>query len=182
MDVIVLAWIVPGQEVGHFAAAQQVLVAVYLLSWLLGSVLLPELVRLSSSSSALHTYVGHWVRLLTLTSVPLAILGAASGPIVMRLVYGKDFASAGIPFSILWLTMPFVLLNALYLNRAIALGNRSLYVSSYVIGAGAGVVADLVLTLTLGIIGTALAAFLREVGMFCILHFVGAPKRSEAMS
>ncbi len=180
MDVIVLAWIVPVREIGHFAAAQQVLVAVYLISWLFGSVLLPELVRLSSSPKALHAYVGHWVLLLSVTSIPVAIIGAAGGSFFMRVVYGQAFASAGRPFVILCLTLPFVMLNALYLNRAIALGARSLYVTTYVVAAAAGIIADLVFTLTLGITGTAVAALLREVGMFGFLHLIGGPKRSEA--
>ena len=179
MDVIVLAWIVPAREIGHFAAAQQVLVAVYVLSWLFGSVLLPELVRLSTSPAALHAYVSRWVLRLTLTAVPAALLGAAGGPFFMRVVYGQAFASAGRPFVILCLTIPFVLLNAVYLNRAIALGARSLYLNTYAVAAASGIAADIVLTLALGITGTALAALLREAGMFGFLHFAGGPNRCE---
>jgi O-antigen/teichoic acid export membrane protein len=180
MDVIVLAWIAPADEIGHFAAAQQALVAVYLISWLFGSVLLPELVRLSSSPEALHAYVNRWVLLLLVTSIPVASIGAAGGPFFMRVLYGQAFASAGRPFVILCLTMPFVMLNALYLNRAIALGARSLYVTTYVGAAAVGIIADLLFTLALGITGTALAALLREAGMFGFLHFFGSPKHAEA--
>jgi O-antigen/teichoic acid export membrane protein len=180
LDVIVLAWIVPAREIGHFAAAQQVLVAVYLLSWLVGSVLLPELVRLAATPEALHAYTSRWVLRLLAAAVPAAILGALGGPSFMRWVYGQAFAGADRPFVILCLAIPFVLLNALYLNRAIALGARSLYLNAYAAAAVCGIAADLAFTLALGITGTALAALLREGGLFAYLHLVGNRKRSAA--
>ena len=180
LDVIVLAWIVPAREIGHFAAAQQVLVAVYLLSWLVGSVLLPELVRLAATPEALQAYTSRWVLRLLAAAVPAALLGALGGPSFMRGVYGQAFAGAGRPFVILCLAIPFVLLNALYLNRAIALGARSLYLTAYAAAAVCGIAADLAFTLALGITGTALAALLREGGLFAYLHLVGKRHRSAA--
>lgn len=180
MDLMVLVWIAPVGVVGHFAAAQQVLVVVYVVSWLFGSVLLPELVRLSSLRAALDAYIARWTKFLSLTSVPVAVIGAIGGKFAMRTVYGEAFAAAGTTFSVLFLAIPFILLNALYLNRAIAVGAKSLYLTTYCVTAAAGLALDLVLTVTLGIIGTALAALLREVGMFILLQFWGVRSGSAS--
>ena len=180
MDLMVLVWIAPVGVVGHFAAAQQVLVVVYVVSWLFGSVLLPELVRVSSLRAALDAYIARWTKLLSLTSVPVAVIGTIGGKYAMRAVYGEAFAAAGTTLSVLFLAIPFILLNALYLNRAVAVGAKSLYLTTYCVTAAAGLAMDLALTVTLGIIGTALAALLREVGMFIFLQFWGVRSGSAS--
>jgi O-antigen/teichoic acid export membrane protein len=178
MDVIVLAWIASAATVGHFAAAQQVLVIVYVGSWLFGSVLLPELARLTSAPAAQEKLVAHWTRLLLVVLVPIAIVGAAIGPFAIRALYGEAFAEAGRPFAILFLATPFIFLNALYLNRAI-LGAASVYVTILAVAAGAGLVLDLSLGWAVGIAGIAMAALAREIVICIALRLATTPRAAR---
>jgi O-antigen/teichoic acid export membrane protein len=172
-DVIILSALVSSKEVGYFAAANIPLVMIYVVSWLLGGVVLPKMVSYSSDLDALQTYTKRWLRFLMIATVPCCLVLAWAAPPAVRLIYGAEFASTGKLAAIMVLAVPFILSNSIYLGRAIALGAKSTYVGTY-LGTG-------VLTLALdyglghfyGAAGIAVAIVIREIGMFAGFTVLG---------
>lgn len=181
-DVIVLSAIASSKEVGYFSAANIPLVMVYVVSWLLGGVVLPNLVKLSSDSGALNTYVNRWLCVLIGTTVPCCLVLAWLSPILVQFLYGSEFASTGRLAAIMVLAVPFILSNAIYLGRAIALGARTEYLGIYLGTAALTLLLDYSLGRLYGAEGIAFAIVIREVAMFAVFTVLGNQPRSTAAS
>jgi O-antigen/teichoic acid export membrane protein len=172
-DVIILSALVSSKEVGYFAAANIPLVMIYVVSWLLGGVVLPKMVSYSSDLNALQAYSNRWIRFLMVTTVPCCLLLVWAGPPVARLLYGSEFASTGTLAAIMVLAVPFILSNSIYLGRAIAMGAKSTYVGTY-LGTGVLTIAlDYGLGHFYGAAGIAVAIVIREIAMFAGFTVLG---------
>jgi len=169
-DVIVLSALGTRYDVGHFAAAHMGIVLFYSLSWLFGSVLLPDFTRRLADTQALQRYTQSWVKIVVFGAGALALAGAAVAPHLMRLLYGPDFAVTGTLAAIMVFAVPFILLNAVYLSRAIALGSARVYLGTYTATAILAVALDMVLAHAYGAIGVAAAIVAREVVMFALFR------------
>ena len=166
LDTIVLSVIVPLSEMGQFAAADMVLVIVYVVAWLFGSVVLPEMVRRSASSERLKAYVNRWSLLLFLTVAPCALFGFWVTPRIIPFLYGPTFSRAGIIVSVMMLGVPFILVNSLYANYAIATDSKATYLRIFAATAVATVGLNYFLGRSFGPLGVAWAILIRELGMF----------------
>jgi len=179
-DTVVLSTLVPLSVLGTFSAPNSVLLIVYVAAWLVGSVLLPEMVRLSATEEGLRHYFRKWTRLLILTSLPAAVIGFLAAPKFILLLFGASFERSGAPASIMALACPFILLNSVYTNFAIALNRRAVFTGLY---AGMAVVAlglNLVLGRAFGPIGIADAIVIREAGMLAGFWILMSRKPSQA--
>ncbi len=165
-DVVLLSWIVPPAILGQFAAAQAFLVLGSVASWLFGSVLLPEMARLAQDRDALEYYVRGWIRRLVVALVPAALLTMWAAPTVLPTVFGKAFGADASILVILAAAAPFLFFNSLYLNRAVALDLRSVYVGAYASSFVIGLLLELVLVRVWGAHGVAAACVFREVFLF----------------
>jgi len=166
LDVIVLSFLFPAAVVGEFAAANVFLVVAYVVSWLFGSVVLPELAARASQVDELERCVKRWTRLIWLAALPASLALLWVAPPAVTALYGKNFADTGRLASVMLLAAPFILLNSLYLSRAIALGLTTQYAGTYLATAVGALTLDLVVALTVGPMGVAVAIVVREFGMF----------------
>jgi O-antigen/teichoic acid export membrane protein len=164
MDVLTISVLFSAAQVGHFAAANNGLIIIYLVGNLFGNVLLPEMVRMSRSD--LDKYIARWIRLIFAITVPIAIGIAAVAKTLIVAVYGHSFADAGILASVMVLAMPFIIMNYLYFNRAIALQKHRCYLSVYMTTAILAITLNFTLAHTFGPTGVAAAILIREVSMF----------------
>jgi|HubBroStandDraft_6_1064221.scaffolds.fasta_scaffold30062_2 O-antigen/teichoic acid export membrane protein len=179
-DTVVLSTLVPLSVLGTFSAPNSVLLIVYVAAWLVGSVLLPEMVLLSATEEGLRHYFRKWTRLLILTSLPAAVIAFLAAPKFILLLFGASFERSGAPASIMALACPFILLNSVYTNFAIALNRRAVFTGLY---AGMAVVAlglNLVLGRAFGPIGIADAIVIREAGMLAGFWILMSRKPSQA--
>ena len=170
MDIIVLSLWVTATELGRFAAANAIVVVIYTSAWLFGSVLLPDFVRLVQDREALERYLHHWVRLVIWVAVPGSILLALLAPTLLKALYGEEFASSGLPGSIMVLAIPGIILNSLYTNKAISLRYPSVYLSTYVMTAFLALSLNLILGWGLGAVGIAISLVIREAVMLTIFR------------
>jgi len=164
-DTVILSIFAPLSEIGAFSAANAILLIVYVSSWLFGSILLPEMVRLSSNSAGLKIYANQWMRWLLLVIVPAALLLALAAPRAIVLLYGPSFASSGAVASVMVLACPLILLNAIYTSLTIATNSRAILLGIYGFGALATVGLDFVLGRAFKSIGVASAIVVREAGI-----------------
>ena len=166
LDTIVLAAFVSLSELGSFSAANTLLAVFYVACWLFGSVLLPEMVRLSSSPEALRTYTRKWALWIGSTLTPCALLALWAAPKLMVLLYGPAFSRSGTVASTMALACPLILLNSLYANFAIATKSKAIYLGMFAATAAVTLALDFSLGRAFGSMGVAAAIVIREAGMF----------------
>jgi len=167
LDVIILSLIASAVAVGSFAAAQTAIIIIYAISWLFGSVLLPEMTRLVHDHGALGTYVRHWARLIAVSVIPCTVVGVLAGPFVLRALFGPSFAASGRLLSIVLLAAPFILWNSLYVNHAFALNRPRTYLGMYIFTLILTVALDFGLGYSWAATGVAVAVVVREAVMTC---------------
>jgi O-antigen/teichoic acid export membrane protein len=164
-DTIVLAALVPLSELGNFSAPNAILAMAYVVSWLFGTVVLPEMVRRSASPENLKSYAKRWVRWIAIVMTPCTLLAFWAAPRVMNVLYGPAFYRSGSLASVMALACPFIFLNAVYTNLAIATNSKTGLMGLFATTAAVAVVLDLVLGRAFGAPGVAWAIVVREVGM-----------------
>ncbi|MGB2667035.1 MAG: oligosaccharide flippase family protein [Candidatus Acidiferrum sp.] len=164
-DTIVLSTLVPLAELGAFSAANTILLIVYVCAWLFGSILLPEMVRLSSQPESLKMYANQWMRLVVLVAVPAALLVSLAAPRVIMVLYGPPFAGSGTLASIMVVACPLILLNSIYTARTIATNSRAMLLGIFSVGALASLALDFLFGRAYGSLGIAWAIVIREAGM-----------------
>jgi O-antigen/teichoic acid export membrane protein len=169
-DVIILSLLVPATVLGSFAAANTGLVTVYVVAWLFGGVILSRMAQLAKETALLSNYVRRWVLLIVATATPISLLAAWIAPSLVSMLFGRAFASAASSAAIMALAVPFILLNAVFLSRAIASELPYEYLGIFL---GTGIISitlDFILGRAHGANGVAWAIVLREFLM--LLAFV----------
>jgi O-antigen/teichoic acid export membrane protein len=164
-DTIVLSTLVPLAELGAFSAANTILLIVYVCAWLFGSILLPEMVRLSGQHDNLKMYTNQWMRLVVLVSAPAALLVSLAAPKAIFILYGPTFAGSGTLASIMVIACPLILLNSIYTARTIATNSRATFLGIFSVGALASLALDFIFGRAYGSVGVAWAIVVREAGM-----------------
>jgi O-antigen/teichoic acid export membrane protein len=164
-DTIVLSTLIPLAELGAFSAANTILLIVYVCAWLFGSILLPEMVRLSGQHDNLKMYTNQWMRLVVLVSAPAALLVSLAAPKAIFILYGPAFAGSGTLASIMVIACPLILLNSIYTARTIATNSRAIFLGIFSVGALASLALDFIFGRAYGSVGVAWAIVVREAGM-----------------
>jgi O-antigen/teichoic acid export membrane protein len=164
-DTIVLAALVPLSELGNFSAPNALLAMAYVVSWLFGTVVLPEMVRRSPSPESLKSYARTWVRWIAITMTPCTLFAFWAAPKLMTVLYGPAFYRGGALASVMALACPFIFVNSVYTNLAIATNSKAGLMGLFAITAAVAVLLDLVLGRAFGALGVAWAIVIREVGM-----------------
>jgi O-antigen/teichoic acid export membrane protein len=164
-DTVVLSTIVSLPELGTFSAANTIIAVVYAASWIFGSILLAEMVRLTPSTEGLKAYVRKWTRVIVVTTTPCALVLFWTGPKLITLFYGPGFHRSGVLASVMALACPLILLNSLYTNLAFATGSKCTFLGLFAVTAAAAIGLDLLFGHALGSMGVAVAIVIREMGM-----------------
>lgn len=176
-DLIILAVFVSTEQLGQYAAAQSVMIAMYLGGWLLGSLLLAELTRMNKQPDMLKDFVSRWSRLFILILVPATVMAVWAAPLFIRVLYGRSYQQSAYLLTALATATPFIWLNSLYLHRAIAVGDNRSYAFVYGITVVLSACASVVLALAFGALGVACGVVCREAGLFAVLFTVAARSR-----
>ncbi len=165
LDTIILAALVTPSELGSFSAANTLLAVFYVACWLFGSVLLPEMVRLSNAPEALRAYTRKWALWIASTMIPCVLLVSWAAPKLMVLLYGPAFSRSGTIASTMALACPLILLNSLYANLAIATNSKAIFLGMFAATAALTLALDFFLGRAFGAMGIAAAIVIREAGM-----------------
>jgi polysaccharide transporter, PST family len=165
VDTIVLSMFAPLSEIGIFSAADTILLLVYVSSWLFGSLLLPEMVRVSDRPQEWKAYTLQWVRRVVLITVPAALVVSLAAPRLIVLLYGQAFAGSGMLASLLSLACPLIVLNSVYTTQVIAANRQSVLLAMFGATAVAALALDFALAHACGATGIAVAIVIREALM-----------------
>jgi O-antigen/teichoic acid export membrane protein len=172
VDVVVLSFIAGATSAGVFAAAQTVIVVVYVIAWLLGSLLLPDMVRLLTSEQAIKHYVRRWSVLVSVLVVPVSIVAMIAAPYLMRTVFGHAFDASGKLLAIMMAAVPFIVLNSIRLHYSVAERMSRVYLGIYVAALVLTVVLNTALAFAFGAVGVAVAVVVREASVYFAFLFL----------
>ena len=179
-DTVVLSTLVPLSVLGTFSAPNSILLIVYVSAWLLGSIVLPGMVRLSATEEGLRQYVKKWTRVLSLTSIPVAAVAFLAAPKFIPLLFGPAFDQSGALASVMALACPFILLNSVYTNFAIALNKRAVFTGLFAGTAVLAVGLNFLLGRAFGPMGIATAIVIREASLLAGFWILMSRKPSRA--
>jgi O-antigen/teichoic acid export membrane protein len=164
-DVLVLSFIASASIVGTFAAADTGLVMIYVVAWLYSGILLSDLGSLSGDLAAFDSHFRKCLRLVVLVTLPLATLSFFFAPVVIRNVFGKNLASAGLPAALMMIAFPFIFLNASFLSRAIARNASRTSLRIYAFTTIFSLLMNYLLGIWQGAVGVACSIVVRELLM-----------------
>jgi O-antigen/teichoic acid export membrane protein len=179
LDVVVLSLLVPLAEIGQFSAADNLLVVAYLAAWLLGSVLLPEMVQLSDSPERLDQFMTRWIRLGFKIVFPTALILFWIAPRAITTLYGPSFTHAGALASWMVLAYPFIVFNSLSLHRIIAVGPQLAYLRIMFVTALSAALLTYALGRYFGAAGVVVAILIRE-SLLSALLWLRQPRGAAA--
>jgi O-antigen/teichoic acid export membrane protein len=163
VDVLVLGRYVSSGELGQFNAAAWFVIAAFLTSSLLMSVLFPRLSRLLLEPSP---QASDYVLSLLKNALLITALGSLavwlSAPRLLPLVFGPDFAPAAHLLRILAPALPLVVLNTIFFYVFAAARRRFVCLGTLALGVAGGALLSLYWTSRHGAAGAASADVVRE--------------------
>lgn len=172
-DVLCLSLFAAAAKLGLYAAAQLPMIAIYVSAWLFGSIALADMSALVGDDLELKKYVRHWSSRVLWITVPGTGIALWAAPVLLTRFFGEQFRDAAPVSSILLLATPFVFLNSLRLNEAIAKRESRIYSGIFVGSLALGGAVVLAAARSSGATGVAAVATAREVGLFVVLTLAG---------
>lgn len=180
-DVLILSLLVTASAVGAFAAADTGLVMVYVAAWLFSGVLLADLGALSPNLTGFNAYFRKCVSAILIICIPLAVAAMLLAPSAIVLFYGSNFSAAKIPAALMSATIPFIVLNAAFLSRAVAHNAASTCLAVYGAGAALSLALNFLLGWRYGGAGIAVSILIREMAItFAFLWLISLPWKAAS--
>ncbi len=164
-DVLILSLLAPVSVVGNFAAADTGLVMVYVVAWLFSGVLLADLGRVANDRELFNLHFRKCIVVVYRITLPLALASIFMVPYGICLFFGRDFGAAALPGALMAVAIPFIVLNAAYLSRAIARNASRVCLGIYVGATGLSLALNFLLGHWYGAPGVACAIVIREAAM-----------------
>ncbi|MBZ5544182.1 MAG: flippase [Acidobacteriia bacterium] len=164
LDVLILGVFSTNAQLGQFQAAALLVVASFLVTSLLMTVIFPKLVRIlrnptMAGTAYLESVLKHGVLLASCAS----ILVWVAAPVLVPGIFGQSFIPASRFLRILAPVLPFVFLNTSMFYIFLATDHRREYLATLAFTIGLGVLIGFILAPRLGGTGVALADLVREV-------------------
>jgi O-antigen/teichoic acid export membrane protein len=110
----------------------------------------------------------------------MAILACLAAPRLIPLLFGPVFDRSGALASVMALACPFILLNSVYTNFAIAMNKRAVFTGLFAGTAVLAVGLNFVLGRAFGPMGIATAIVIREMSLLTGFWILLSPKSSQA--
>jgi O-antigen/teichoic acid export membrane protein len=175
VDTVVMSALVDDEQLGWYAAADQLFASLLFVPTILMMTLFPVFGRLHDEEpERLRAVVSRAITSLLLFSVPIGFGTIAVGPPVARLIFGSEFAGAGEVLAVLGVVIIITSETILIGRYAIAIGQQRFWNVLMVLAVVATIPLDLVLVPWTderygnGAIGGALAYIVTETAMFVV--------------
>jgi len=164
IDILILGIYSANEQLGQFQAAAMILIAGFIATSLLMTVLFPKLVRtLRNTTSAGAAYLESLIKHGTLAATFASIVVWIAAPSLVQLFFGQNFNLAVSIMRILAPILPFVFINTSMFFVFIALNRRQAYLATLAATAGLGIGLSFLMAPRFGGVGVALADLIREV-------------------
>lgn len=108
IDIVMLGFLRPGADVGHYVAATRVLTIGLVMASILRNAILPVLSRLQSSPTERKEIGSHHARLVATAGGLAALGGFVLAPEILEIIFGADFREAASALRILMIGLLFM--------------------------------------------------------------------------
>jgi len=165
-DMVMLAWWRPAAELGFYAAAQKIILVLYILPGIVGAAVFPAVSRLVSSDAdraKAGRLAERAMATLYFLAVPLAAGGIVLAEPIISFVFGAEYLPAAGAFRILCATLLIVFPGTLLGNLVLAY-NRQKEVVWFVAAGGIGnILFNALLIPPFGIVGCSIATIIAQL-------------------
>jgi len=170
LDSVMLGYLRTTEEVGQYAVAYRLPLALIGFAGLWSSVLFPHASALAlRDPETLRGLLGFFSSVAVVVALPLGAGAILVGEDLIPLLFGAEFAAAGTPFVILAWAAVIVVVTISTGTVALAIGEERHYVIAVTAGAVANLLANLVLIPSFGMEGAAAATVGAEVIVFAVV-------------
>jgi O-antigen/teichoic acid export membrane protein len=164
IDIIMLGWWRTSEEIGYYSASQKVVQIFYTLSAIIATAVFPTLSRfvkqgILEKAKLLNEKI---ISLLYLLALPLSTGGVILAQPIIKLLFGKEYLPASLPFQILILTL-LIQFPAPLLSNSLTAHNQQRKFAYYIgLGSLSNVVFNALFIPIWGINGAALATVIAQ--------------------
>ena len=163
LDVLLLGWIGTSKQVGEYAAAAKIPLALSGLAGMWVVILYPHAsVLFKDDREALRRQVSKFTGLGIMVALPLIPIGFVAGDQIVEAVFGSAFAPAAASFAVLLCSTTVVIVNSNIGNLLLACNDEKAFMYAVTAGAVLNLGLNLLLIPPIGILGSALATLAAE--------------------
>ncbi len=164
-DVLMIGWLRTAEEVGFYAAAQRILLLLYVIPGTLSISSFPLLSRLAAAGDAKRErhVLERTLAFSFLFGLPIMAGGIALGPQLLSLIFGTSFVPATVATQILLLTVPLQFIGIILSNAAFAHDAQKKLITYTAIGGTLNVALNVILIRQWGIEGCAIATLVSQI-------------------
>jgi O-antigen/teichoic acid export membrane protein len=169
---VLLGISVGGEEVGWFAGAHRIVVALHTFVWLYFFNLLPSLARSKNENPVvLGNLIESSLQVAGWASVFMVLLGLSLGTEIITLIYGHNFREAAPIFQVLMWLIPLALMSGHFRYTLIAHNRQRLECFSAAVGGAVNVALNLILNPVFGSFGAAWAIVASEAAILGMSYY-----------
>lgn len=180
---LILGLIASAEDVGYFGGAMRILMALHTFVWLYFFNLLPAMSRAwAANDGSFAALISRSMRLVVLLAVVGACVWVMLAPLVVKVVYGERFVSAGVALQWFAGVCAVAAISGHYRFGLIAAGHQTAEMVTALIGAVAAVILIPVGYSTAGVGGAAAGLFVAEILIAVSAWYLGTRSFQRADS
>ena len=170
VDALLIGYLRSTEEVGLYAVAYRIPLAILSFAALWGSVLYPHMSALAERSRGeVREQIGYFASLALVASLPMLAGALVVGEQLIPGLFGQEFERAGTPFIVLMFAAALVPFSINWGTSSIALGDERHQAIAVTLGAVLNLVANLFVIPPYGMTGAAVTTVCAEVVVFAYL-------------
>lgn len=164
-DLVMLGWWRSAEEIGFYAAAQKIVMVLYLWPGILGEATFPAIARLigRNSNAEARTLLERAITITYLVAIPLAIGGTILAKSLIVFIYGQEYLPATASFQILVNTCLIVFPSMLISNTILAYDKQKRALRFVAMGSVGNIILNTLLIPTYGIVGSSIATMIAQL-------------------
>jgi O-antigen/teichoic acid export membrane protein len=171
VDSLLLGYLRDVEEVGQYAVAYRIPLAILAFAGLWGSVLFPHFSALAQRSRVeLREQIGYFASLSLVASLPMLAGALVVGEQMIPGLFGEEFRPGGTPFIVLMGAAALVVVTINWGTAAVALGDERHYAYAVTLGAVLNFVVNLIVIPEYGMTGAAATTVAAEVVVFVYVY------------
>jgi len=172
IDIVMLGFLRPGTEVGHYVAATRVLTIGLIVASILRTAILPVLSRLQSSPTERHAVGSHHARIVATAGGLAAMGGFVLAPEILEIIFGAEFREAASALRILMIGLLFMSAVEVFHTQLVAWRLQTQQMWIMIAGAIFNIVLNLFLIPRHGIEGAAAATLVSTILILCLAAII----------
>lgn len=182
IDVVVLGYLATSHQVGEYATAERLPLAVAVFSTLWVTVFYPHAAQLARADrEGLRDQVGLFTSAALMLAPVIVPIGLFQGGAILALVFGEAYRGAGLAFGMLLITSVATMVNATLGQVLLAISDDRAVLISVAAGFGVNLALNLALIPLIGMDGSALATICAEVTIVALttvrfVRVIGPPR------